>query len=381
MSGSISRNPSPPGLLDETLAGTHGVEAIRRLALGPIRDDRELRLIRTKFKPARKLSAYYVSPVGLHTAMIWTGDSVTTMTSPDDPAMPELARIHERLQPHLQTLRYRPAQRHVLSVATPGHRHVHLKIDRDDSGARSVPIAHALGPHLSDRCPDALIAEPVEYVSADRMAVWQTSSGVPLAKRLDPRLVHLVGRAVRVLHDVPLSALPEVDGGKGSRDARAEVAATIRAAEHIQTLLPAVGAHYLALVEHLSGALDRVAAEAPTFTHGDLKSDNVLTTGSHVRLLDLDRCGAADPALDLGKFVADLRWWSGTDEARASELVARFRDGYGDVDPERWERAELLAGVFALKLAARRCAVHDETWESDVRSRVAAATPLLARGA
>jgi aminoglycoside phosphotransferase (APT) family kinase protein len=182
-----------------------------------------------------------------------------------------------------------------------------------------------------------------------------------------------------VLHDARPSELPPT--GAGARDAHAEIAATLRAAEHIVVLLPDVGAGLLALVDEIAAELDQLPAEEPTFTHGDLKSDNVLASPDGVRLLDLDRCGLADPALDLAKFVADLRWWSAADEDRASSLIDAFRSGYGAPDAARWDRAMPLARLFQLKLAARRCAVHDPSWESDVRARVSAATPVLAAGA
>jgi Ser/Thr protein kinase RdoA (MazF antagonist) len=144
-------------------------------------------------------------------------------------------------------------------------------------------------------------------------------------------------------------------------------------------LLPTVGSDYLSLVDEIAAELDQLPTEAPTFTHGDLKSDNVLASTEGIRLLDLDRCGPADPALDLAKFVADLRWWS--DEDRARTLADAFRSGYGACDPARWDRAEPLTRLLQLKLAARRCAVHDLSWESDVRARVSAAAPVMAGGA
>jgi Ser/Thr protein kinase RdoA (MazF antagonist) len=142
-----------------------------------------------------------------------------------------------------------------------------------------------------------------------------------------------------------------------------------------------VGLDYLALVDEIAAELDDIPTEAPTFAHGDLKSDNVLASPEGIRLLDLDRCGPADPALDLAKFAADLRWWSGADEDRANSLIDAFRAGYGAGDPARWDRAVPLSRLFQLKLAARRYAVHDPSWESDVRARVGAAAPVLAGGA
>jgi len=342
-----------PERLDETLAGVHGVEALRRMALDPLRHGvRELlaeqapwwdgstpRLIRTKYKPSRKLSAYYELSPGdpaRHAAVAWTNESVEVLVSPDDPAMPQLAGLHDHahlrdllgFSGRIDTIRYRPGQRHVLRVSTSG-RAVYIKIDRDDSGRRAVPVAQALGSRMARQCPGAGLAEPIAYSAADRAGLWRSSPGEPLWQRLDDpghaeRLTHLLGRAVRVLHDTPTDLLPS---SADEHDVQAEVASTVRAGEHIGTLIPQLGANFLAIVDAVVEGLAHVPTEAPTFTHGDLKSDNVLAFDGEVRLLDLDRCGPADPALDLAKFAADLHWWCAPEPDRARALRESFRSG------------------------------------------------------
>ena len=402
------REFSTPELLDETLAGIHGVEALRDMALDPLRhgvrdllaeqapwwDGSTPRLIRTKYKPSRKLSAYYELSPGdppRHAAVAWTNDSVQVLVSPDDPAMPQLAGLHDDAHRadllgfagRVETIRYRPGQRHVLRVSAPD-RAVYVKIDKDDSGARAVPVAQALASRMAAECPGAGLAEPIGYSAVDHAGLWRSSPGEPLWQRLgDPasaeRLTHLLGRAVRVLHDTPADFLPP--SADKAHDVQAEVAATVRAGEHIGTLVPQLGSDFLTIVEAVIEGLAHVPTEAPTFTHGDLKSDNVLAFDGQVRLLDLDRCGPADPALDLAKFAADLHWWCAPDSERARALAESFRAGYGECDPARWDRAALLTRLFDLKLTARRCAVHYPAWDSHVRARVAAAAPVLARGA
>ena len=123
MKRTIHREFSTSELLEETLAGIHGVEALRAMALDPLPHGvRELlaeqapwwdgstpRLIRTKYKPSRKLSAYYELSPGdpaRHAAVAWTNESIEVLVSPDDPSMPQLARLHDRRLPH------RPARLH-----------------------------------------------------------------------------------------------------------------------------------------------------------------------------------------------------------------------------------------------------------------------------
>jgi aminoglycoside phosphotransferase (APT) family kinase protein len=109
--------------------------------------------------------------------------------------------------------------------------------------------------------------------------------------------------------------------------------------------------------------------------HGDAKADNLVAEGDRVILLDLDRCAWGDPALDLGKLIADLRWWAGG--SNAARLIRGLRVGYGDGVPGQWERARLLAVVFQLKLAARRTPIHLPGWAQRIRAAVAEAAQYL----
>ena len=107
--------------------------------------------------------------------------------------------------------------------------------------------------------------------------------------------------------------------------------------------------------------------------HIDTKCDNVVTDGRTICLLDLDRMGWGDPALDLGKLLADLRWWSAQAGRDATPLVAALVAGYGPCDATRWSRARLLAVLFRLKLTARRTPLHKADWTARVRREIGAA--------
>ena len=174
----------------------------------------------------------------------------------------------------------------------------------------------------------------------------------------------LVGRAARVLHDEARAALgPSIVDRLPDHDLASEVRSTLRAGEHVRALLPEVGRQFDDVAAGVVRALEGVEGHPACFLHGDLKSDNLLVDDGRVRVLDLDRVCLGDAALDLGKLLADLRWCAGS-EPRAQRLQAALRDGYGPAADDRWARAGLLTALFALKFAARRCAVHDPEWES-----------------
>lgn len=387
--------------LDVALSGRLGVDALRRLvgqpvgSHGSLAEDGPVELLRTKYKPGRKLTGYYRwgADEPRFAARTWYADGRTSvLVSPADPAMPQLRALCDppRLAQVLatftggpvcrsprelsvRTLRYRPGQRHVLHVTggrldPPG---VYLKLDRDASGARAVPVAVDLAPHL-------LVAVPVGYSHPARVAVWRGAAGQPLARLLrdgssdGPGLVHQVGQGLRALHDSPV----RVDR---SHSVPAEVAATLRAGEHITALLPSEGDLFGSVVGTVAAALERCPTEPATLGHGDVKCDNLLAgDGGQVRFLDLDRVAMAEPALDLAKFLADLRWWC--PDARLPALRDALRAGYGPCDSVRWTRADLLSVLLGAKLVARRCGIHDPAWGSAVRERLTGVAGALDPG-
>lgn len=418
--------------LDEILDGHVGPGVLRQIAVDPLPHgladlldsrfahvrSRDLQLLRTKYKPSRKLTAYYRIAADAsadgdgaalpHLAVSWSAGTppesrITALLSPADPAMPQLRRLTQpghlvglleaftgrkagsadRIRIRISILRYRPGQRHVLVALLGDGRCVYVKTDRDDSGARAVPVAELLTDTLSARCPGAHVAEPVGYAADDSAALWWNAAGEPLSRLLarqaaeSPPALERAGRVLRALHDIPVVAGPDPALDRiGERTVQLEATSTLRAGEHITALLPSVGRTYVALVQAVVDCLDRMPVETAAFAHGDFKCDNLLVHDGQVRVLDLDRSCWAEPAMDLGKLLADLRWWCplGHD---ADALSAAFGAGYGSCDPARWNRAELLAVLFQLKLAARRCAVHDTHWEAQVRHRIAAAGAAL----
>ena len=430
--GPVVRTLSGVEPLDDLPAADLGADAIRRIVqhprdfgLAPLLDESLppgrtwcLRLLRTKYKPQRKLTACYTAtsqgriPDECHLAVSWqtarTGVSpepadtphgwrVTVLVYPADPCLPALARLScgahvtalaltmrggavgDTAPLRVQVLRYRPGQRHVLRAVDPADgRALIVKTDKDDSGSRAVPFAQVVGSALERRCPWAGLARPLGYSVLDRASLWHESSGEPLWRVLPATgppaaQVERDGSARRMLHDTDLGAATYADGGSHAlprcRDADEQVALTLRAGEHISALLPAVGKTYHELVGQLAERLDRLPVGPSALVHGDLKCDHVLVHRDRLRLIDLDRAGRGEPALDLGALMADLRWWF---PDQASGFAVTLRDGYGPCEAARLARAETLESLIQLRHVARRYAVHDPEWEPKVRAGVAA---------
>lgn len=451
------RTPTPT-TLEPTLSGQLGHGPVRRICSDPLghgvgevlgaclpdAPSWTFELLRSKLKPARKLTAYYrISPgstsgaetlphAGRHVAVTWSAERqpgssvppaagpvaapftqlaaasddgrIVVRVCPDDPAMPQLARLSDtgRLaavlgelagcrvaarQLSVDMIRYRPGQRHVQRVRLAGSPWVYVKTDRDHSGARAVATAAFLRDRVAGEVPEATVAPPLGYVAEDAAAVWWNVPGAPLSRQLssDPRgalrTVLQTGRLLRVLHDSASGPTSLLSRG-GADDIRAEVEETLRAGEHVAALLPDVGTTFEHVASEVVEGLHRLSGEAAVLSHGDFKSDNLVVNGSRLTVLDLDRAAWADPAKDLGKFLVDLRWWC-PGAAPPPALAVAFRAGYGPCDEARWARARLFAALFQLKLTARRCPVHAAGWGAQVRAGVGEAVEMLrvARGA
>lgn len=317
-----------------------------------------------------------------------TTDGMRVDVAPLDAAFPHLVRLTDPAHvaavagydrpPVVATVRYRPGQRHVLryEAAEGGGKTLFAKLYRDESGAERAAMAETVAAMVDEAGAGCRAVRPAASLADDQAVLFPMATGVALAgllrrgDRRAGRFVELAGSTLRSLHDAP------PPGGLCTRLVDDEVAAVGRAAETICALLPgsrSAVAHVLSCTPEL---LDRLANEAPTFVHGDYKCDHLLV-GRTATLIDLDRCGCGDPALDLAKFLADLRWWLGGAGADGlAQAEERFLAGYR-CESGRLARARALEPLFSLKVAARRVHVHETEWDRRTADLVEAAARRL----
>lgn len=115
------------------------------------------------------------------------------------------------------------------------------------------------------------------------------------------------------------------------------------------TVSPVDGVLLIRLAESLPAWCDRLAGWGAKMrlTHGDCKPNQMLVDGEAIAILDFDNCGMADPASDVGTYMATLRqlgvWQSlranGSSAAQARKvwlraLEDRFLDEYCTVAKE-----------------------------------------------
>lgn len=399
------------------------------------------RLRRAKFKPGRKLTASYDvrlrDPAGRlrgrrPIAVTWTAEGIgrqspsasadaaleseamsrglatpfhaleaavpgrgmQVLVSPLDVRFPQLARLSDpsflagvvngtgcRVTP----IRYRPGQRHVLRYDFEGRNRsretVFAKLYEDDRGERTFEVARRVGDWLASKDADTAAVRPLAYLPDSRVVLYPALSGGSLAQRLarpdgDAHQLRRAGALLRTLHCAPLTLADRPD----QYELAVEISAVDRASERIKVLLPEAESRIAALLGRARELHDRLPRERPAVAHGDFKLDHLWLTRSGLTLIDLDRCCVADPALDVGKMLADLHWWHlMANQTGLRQAQREFLDGYGAVGSSpRVRRARVYEAVLLVKIAARRVALFDRRWRPLTEALIARGERTLA---
>jgi hypothetical protein len=414
------------------------------------------RLTRAKFKPARKLLAYFnfvgrpendLESYPLHLAVAWQNEldgdphladwgelqeeanrsglmpvqcdlwrdiperGLSLRLWPFDPEFPQLVHLsdpayvakmleslditHDRSQmPVITPIRYRPGERHVLrykisspeTVSGEGQRLYAKLYSNAEDAARAFGVASRAVEWLADNRLGLQGNKPQALIKADCVILYPHASGIPLSHQFHrPRRwlaaqLEMIGSALNILHNGPQTLQAELKENTFVN----EVKVVKRASEHIQVLLPETYDKILDTLDRAQEHYSSLPQERPTFTHSDFKSDHILTTSQGLTLIDFDTCKLADPALDLGKFLADLEWWftlkgmDGIEEAQA-ELLKGYV-GTGKPDPqvrERLARARLFHVLILTKIVIRRVPLYQKEWTATTARMIGRASQLL----
>ena len=103
-------------------------------------------------------------------------------------------------------------------------------------------------------------------------------------------------------------------------------------------------------------AAEATPEQALSFAHGSLAPSQLMFDGSHIGVLDLDRLCQAEPAFDIGRFLAPLRVtlakYGFGDEADA--LAARFVEAYRAEGSQVTPQARI--DVYEIVSLVRMCA-------------------------
>ena len=454
---------------EEILSGKAGVAGIQDLLNGQssrrgLREEVQtmlrpgyragpLHLTRAKFKPGRKLSAYFTLPVldakeeaspSLHLAVTWQyslddmppTDHWSQLQSeaegsglmpvqcelwrdvpdkgmrlrlwPFDPKFPQLVRLGSPAYiagvfsslgiadqaPVITPIRYRPKERHVLryEIDSTGTdrgetQRLYAKLySSAQDAARAFGVASRVVDWLELNNMGLQGNRPEAISEKDAVIFYPHAHGIPLSHQLHrsrrwlAKQLHIIGRGLAMLHNGPEALKSDLKQNDFSKEAKV----VKRASEHMQILLPDIHQKILEIVDRAAEYYSSLPQENPTFTHADFKSDHLLTTPQGLTLIDFDTCTLTDPALDIGKFLADLEWWFTRKqiscvEAAQAELLKGYSEG-GESDHvvhERLERAKLFHVLILVKIVVRRVPIYKQEWSAMTGQMIDQAARLL----
>lgn len=281
----------------------------------------------------------------------------------------------------VSTMRYRPRQRHVLRydpVGTAG-RTVFAKLYRQGGAERAARVTHAVADRVERAGPGVSAVRPLPAPEADDVAIYPLVPGSPMSRHLwdGPAVAgHLAraGELLRALHDGGDEPGVELRAD----DLDAQVRATARAAEHLGPLVPGAAAEVGRLLDRVRELGSALPPEPSGFAHGDFKADHVWVARGELTLLDFDTCCLAEPALDVGKFLADLSWWHAvSDRPGLVEAQQQFLRGYGPTSDHRLARARLYETVVLTRIVVRRLRRFEPDWALRTTALVARAAQGL----
>ncbi|HMD81538.1 MAG TPA: phosphotransferase, partial [Anaerolineales bacterium] len=121
---------------------------------------------------------------------------------------------------------------------------------------------------------------------------------------------------------------------------------------------PDLAVKYAEVIQLILTKVDHFKEPKPLASHGAMRTDQFILQGDRLAMIDLDGYCWANPARDLGNFLAYL-CWKAIRQPEHAEFIERagrtFLEGYltvqGDID-ERWLSVYQAASL--LKIAGRR---------------------------
>lgn len=237
------------------------------------------------------------------------------LTAATDPrvlyaAIRELAPAarHQARDAPVRLLRYRPGRRATL-LAAAGDPYV-VKVYHDPGKAlavaqESVALQQALG------SPDGplRLADTIGVLPGMPAVLQRVVQGHGLDQLLgSPRgraarladAVRSAAQALAALHRAPVTS-------RRLRPVDAELRRFQSRAARVACVDPGVGAQLAQLADRLISTQPTAPGAIAGLVHGDCKPSQFRVHGDALTLLDFDHCGAADPASDVGNFLASLR--------------------------------------------------------------------------
>ena len=227
--------------------------------------------------------------------------------------------------------------------------------DSDENARRVASVLRKVSG--SDFRPRDGLAVPtvLAYHAPRHLLLLTYESGEPMISAIardTEAMVAAMGRALATLHAIQVA--PE------------GITSPVSVLEDLRPRVESLCAKFPAEAVSLRGALARLEGEAPSlpptlsFVHGDFGPANLLWRAGQIVVLDFDKCGRGDPALDIGNLLTQLLRISVRKPDKLRDFASArecLLDAYRDSslpDPSLdariawYERAVLLRKVYRL---------------------------------
>ncbi|MGH9943245.1 MAG: phosphotransferase, partial [Pyrinomonadaceae bacterium] len=202
-------------------------------------------------------------------------------------------------------------------------------------------------------------------------------SGMISAPDFDPSAIATVGAALVELH-------AQHPGNLVRLERKTEAAGLLRLARWMGDVWPRLAHQADDLASRIADQL-LAAPSVCTPIHGDFYARQVLVADGMAAILDLDRAAYAEPAQDLGKFIAHVERDSLRGDFspnRAAQIKEALLEGYrhktGNLLPRRI-RLHTAAGL--LRLAPEPFRYREPDWPERAKAIIERAEQILRRGA
>lgn len=271
---------------------------------------------------------------------------------------PELARLFAPQWTHSRLVAYAPEKCATAQCLDDESRVVaYAKVYAGDEGRRVYETYRALGRQLTSGDAAFMLPRARAYDEARRTLLLEPVEGTRVADLGNedlPRGYKQLGAALAALHSIRApEELPAFERLTLARIRRAELV--------VGTTRPDARFDASRLAEELARRFEP-STEARVYLHGDVHPKNAVARGNSLTLVDLDQCGAGDPAADIGSLLAGLTYADITGGAAASSTKAlgeAFLSGYRSVrtlpatHSIRWHTAAALLAERALRAVNR----------------------------
>ncbi len=219
--------------------------------------------------------------------------------------------------------------------------------------------------HLRGTTRGLLTPKPLAVVSELLLMEWLP--GVPVNRVIEQEGPEQVKAAIQLAAEA-LSKLHRLQVGSESlRSLESDWERHGQRADKLDLVAPELAGRVEALREQIKSCLPQFDSHPQVFLHGDYKTSQLLIDGDRIGVVDFDRAGFGDPAIDVGNFMADLHREAVTTGQAflrdlANEFLAEYQACSPELDNELEVRARLMQSLALVRMAMRtfRHAPHTE---------------------